>query len=153
LSDEEDSGQAILPDRTIAIVSCNLCNNVDKTGIVTENDRCGKENRHQVYDLGRTDTIVPVTTSHRKKKRNVFLKKNNGHSFSSHEYSASIYSSTFCAICVQDYTKGDKIAWSRNEKCHHAFHLHCIVEWLQLNGDECPLCRINYLDLESSGDV
>jgi len=27
--------------------------------------------------------------------------------------------------------------------CNHAFHLHCIVKWLEAQADkkECPLCR------------
>ncbi|KAG9393251.1 APC/C catalic core Apc11 [Carpediemonas membranifera] len=26
-------------------------------------------------------------------------------------------------------------------KCSHAFHIHCIMKWLENGRTECPLCR------------
>ncbi|GFH59488.1 hypothetical protein CTEN210_15964 [Chaetoceros tenuissimus] len=51
-----------------------------------------------------------------------------------------------CPICCEEYKKGDDIAWSKNEKCTHAFHMDCIVPWLTEHND-CPMCRNDYLCL------
>lgn len=32
------------------------------------------------------------------------------------------YSVQMCGICLEEYKVGEEIAWSRNDKCHHAFH-------------------------------
>lgn len=61
------------------------------------------------------------------------------------KYNIHNYSPRSCAICWEDYKKGDDIAWSNNEKCLHAFHTRCILEWLSKN-DNCPMCRSNYLN-------
>ena len=58
----------------------------------------------------------------------------------------SLYSPQACPICLADYKKGDDIAWSKNEKCHHAYHVDCIMEWLMKNND-CPMCREQYVEL------
>lgn len=63
---------------------------------------------------------------------------------SDHSNKSSIYSPKTCPVCFGDYVKGDDIAWSKNEKCCHAFHTDCILEWL-MNHDECPMCRNDYL--------
>lgn len=57
---------------------------------------------------------------------------------------SSIYSPKSCSICMCRYKEGDEICWSRNEKCYHAFHLVCMLEWLMKHND-CPMCRRNYL--------
>lgn len=54
-----------------------------------------------------------------------------------------------CPICCEEYVKGDDIAWSKNEECVHAFHTDCIVPWL-MNHSDCPMCRNDYLCLESA---
>lgn len=65
---------------------------------------------------------------------------------------STFYSPKSCPICLERYTNGDDICWSRNKKCHHAYHLDCILEWL-LHSNECPLCRIDYLNQSTeSGD-
>ena len=60
----------------------------------------------------------------------------------------SLYSPRCCSICCEDYRKGDGIAWSRNEECHHAYHVDCILEWLMLGNDDCPMCREQYIDYD-----
>ena len=60
-------------------------------------------------------------------------------------YSAeSLNSPTSCSICLQNYSVGDDICWSRNDECKHAFHIECISHWLMKHND-CPICRSNYL--------
>jgi len=49
-----------------------------------------------------------------------------------------------CPICWEPYQVSQKICWSVNEKCPHAFHAECMVMWLMKN-DYCPLCRCNYI--------
>mmetsp|Transcript_23489 Transcript_23489/g.53596 ORF Transcript_23489/g.53596 Transcript_23489/m.53596 type:complete len:381 (-) Transcript_23489:25-1167(-) len=61
---------------------------------------------------------------------------------------STLYSPKSCPICLQAYKKDEKISWSRNKECSHAFHLDCIVQWLIVH-DKCPLCRENYLDLKN----
>ena len=50
-----------------------------------------------------------------------------------------------CCICQEDYCDGDEIAWPTNENCQHVYHLNCIMKWLMLDHDECPVCRANYI--------
>ena len=47
-----------------------------------------------------------------------------------------------CAICLEKYIPGDKLAFSR--QCCHMFHKQCITEWL-LRQDCCPYCRLQFL--------
>ncbi|KAF8689169.1 hypothetical protein HU200_041952 [Digitaria exilis] len=42
-----------------------------------------------------------------------------------------------CAICLNDFRADETL---RAMPCSHAFHQHCISEWLRRNG-VCPLCR------------
>lgn len=60
------------------------------------------------------------------------------------DQSTSVYSTKTCPICVEDYKFGDDIAWSRNEKCYHAYHTSCILEWL-MDHDDCPMCRQDFV--------
>mmetsp|Transcript_4930 Transcript_4930/g.5719 ORF Transcript_4930/g.5719 Transcript_4930/m.5719 type:complete len:220 (+) Transcript_4930:69-728(+) len=55
------------------------------------------------------------------------------------------YSAEMCPICLESYTAGEEICWSRNENCVHSFHLDCMQAWL-MKSDDCPLCRENYLN-------
>lgn len=64
---------------------------------------------------------------------------------------STFYSPKSCPICLERYKKGDEICWSQNVKCHHAYHLQCILEWL-LHSNECPLCRVDYLN-QTSADL
>ena len=51
-----------------------------------------------------------------------------------------------CAICCDNYEEGDDIAYSRNQECHHFYHVECILEWLMReNNNDCPLCRSAFL--------
>lgn len=63
---------------------------------------------------------------------------------SDYEANETLYSPKACPICCEDYTKGDDIAWSKNEECCHAFHTECIVPWL-MEHEECPMCRSDYI--------
>lgn len=49
-----------------------------------------------------------------------------------------------CPICWEGYKVGEKVCWSKNENCTHAFHFDCIVTWL-VDHDHCPMCRSPYL--------
>jgi len=55
------------------------------------------------------------------------------------------YSAESCPICLESYSAGEEICWSRNENCVHSFHLDCMQAWL-MKSDDCPLCRENYLN-------
>lgn len=42
-----------------------------------------------------------------------------------------------CAICLNDFRDDERL---RAMPCSHAFHYHCISQWLRRNA-VCPLCR------------
>ena len=56
-----------------------------------------------------------------------------------------------CAICLMSYDVGDKVIWSSNPNCAHAFHEDCVVGWLVKMQPEtpCPCCRQEFTDLET----
>lgn len=85
------------------------------------------------------------------RKTNIYCRPGLG-SLPSKDSAASLYSPAVCPICIESYKIGDEIAWSYNEKCFHAFHLECITDWLMKN-DECPMCRLNYLNIDENQEV
>ncbi|XP_052116437.1 RING-H2 finger protein ATL74-like [Arachis duranensis] len=54
--------------------------------------------------------------------------------------------SASCAICLADFSDGDKIRFL--PKCNHRFHVACIDKWL-LSHSSCPTCR-NFLKSNDS---
>ena len=87
------------------------------------------------------------------KKDNIFveslrslLRENSLHIMVTTGAKDSLYSPRSCPICCENYQKGDAIAWSKNESCHHAYHVDCILEWL-MEHEDCPMCRAKYLSL------
>ena len=36
--------------------------------------------------------------------------------------------SIFCAICLAEYEPSDRVSWSLNPDCTHAFHEDCVVQ-------------------------
>ncbi|CAD6270805.1 unnamed protein product [Miscanthus lutarioriparius] len=54
------------------------------------------------------------------------------------EVRAGDASQTECAVCLQDYAAEETIR--AMPVCAHAFHRHCISEWLSRNA-VCPICR------------
>jgi len=57
-----------------------------------------------------------------------------------------------CPICWEPYQVGQKICWSPNKKCSHAFHADCMIMWL-MKKDDCPMCRSNYLRVKCGGSL
>ena len=56
-----------------------------------------------------------------------------------------------CAVCLSPYEGGDHVVWSLNEWCCHAFHEHCVLDWLvKMQGTNpsltCPCCRAVFVD-------
>ncbi len=58
--------------------------------------------------------------------------------------------SNWCSICFEGFSIGERVSWSRNNKCPHAFHQVCLVDyWLHArNGALCPCCRQDFLEEE-----
>ncbi|XP_034568553.1 probable E3 ubiquitin-protein ligase ATL45 [Setaria viridis] len=60
------------------------------------------------------------------------------------EVGAGDATQTECAVCLQDLNAEETL---RAMPCSHAFHQHCIFDWLRRNG-ACPLCRHQLLPAE-----
>ena len=54
-----------------------------------------------------------------------------------------------CPICYEEYEKNESISISRNDECHHVYHVECILQWL-MDNDDCPMCRCKYIDLSGT---
>jgi hypothetical protein len=52
-----------------------------------------------------------------------------------------------CIICMTAYEIGEKIVWSSNQLCEHAFHSNCMESWLikQRGPPLCPCCRQHFI--------
>ncbi|XP_062028145.1 uncharacterized protein LOC133744035 [Rosa rugosa] len=48
-----------------------------------------------------------------------------------------------CTICMEDF---DGTCTLIRTPCSHAFHKPCVVRWLIMNKNTCPLCRSQLLD-------
>lgn len=57
-----------------------------------------------------------------------------------------------CSICLGEFTLGEEICSSINEKCTHIFHKECIISWL-MSHDECPMCRQKYIEIAVPDDL
>jgi len=74
------------------------------------------------------------------RRRNSGLKKKEMVALptSTYAHQGSPSSASGCAICLADFTDGDKIRVL--PKCNHRFHADCIDKWL-LSHSSCPTCR------------
>jgi hypothetical protein len=51
-----------------------------------------------------------------------------------------------CAICLSHFKPQQLVCESNNSSCQHAFHKHCMVDWLMKhNANTCPMCREVYI--------
>ncbi|XP_039054520.1 RING-H2 finger protein ATL74-like [Hibiscus syriacus] len=49
-----------------------------------------------------------------------------------------------CAICLEEYVKGEKVRVL--PRCKHMFHKECIEEWFEVPSLHCPICRDRVLE-------
>ena len=47
-----------------------------------------------------------------------------------------------CAACMEPMCSGDRVCWSANETCPHAFHEECILDWLLVLGNKKRMRQI-----------
>ncbi|PRQ19588.1 putative transcription factor C2H2 family [Rosa chinensis] len=48
-----------------------------------------------------------------------------------------------CTLCMEDF---DGTSTLIRTPCSHAFHKSCVVRWLVMDKNTCPLCRSQLLD-------
>eukprot|EP00573_Skeletonema_grethae_P007760 CAMPEP_0201696342 /NCGR_PEP_ID=MMETSP0578-20130828/8041_1 /ASSEMBLY_ACC=CAM_ASM_000663 /TAXON_ID=267565 /ORGANISM="Skeletonema grethea, Strain CCMP 1804" /LENGTH=262 /DNA_ID=CAMNT_0048182325 /DNA_START=261 /DNA_END=1045 /DNA_ORIENTATION=+ len=48
----------------------------------------------------------------------------------------------FCAICLSEFEKCDRVCWSSNAECNHVFHEDCILQWLTSSGKKRSMSQI-----------
>jgi hypothetical protein len=51
-----------------------------------------------------------------------------------------------CAICLSHFKTQELVCKSNNSSCQHVFHKDCMVDWLMKRHDNCPMCRLVYLE-------
>ena len=49
-----------------------------------------------------------------------------------------------CALCSEEFTRGDVVCESNNPKCQHEFHKECMMTWLNIQ-NSCPICNLPYV--------
>ena len=80
----------------------------------------------------------------------------------------------FCAICLSEYEKWDRVCWSSNKECTHVFHESCMHQWLMTSGKKksmnkyftkhpthkellenafCPCCRQDFTCVNANSAV
>jgi len=59
--------------------------------------------------------------------------------------------STPCPICLEGYDEGNLVSYG--EQCQHAFHAHCIGQWVELLHTSCPCCRQGLLIKPPKSDL
>ncbi|XP_013673985.2 E3 ubiquitin-protein ligase SIRP1-like [Brassica napus] len=54
-----------------------------------------------------------------------------------------------CSVCLDDF---EVLAVGKQMSCHHSFHPHCLLPWLELHSS-CPVCRcqLPIVDGETNG--
>lgn len=50
-----------------------------------------------------------------------------------------------CSICLEPFSTGDLLSWSKVLRCQHIFHFNCLMPWL-LKRNCCPLCRVDLVE-------
>lgn len=64
-----------------------------------------------------------------------------------------------CAICLNDADKKCIGCESSQEchkvmgKCNHIFHEHCIIQWINVGNESCPVCRGEFETVDKSSKV
>lgn len=105
----------------------------DNQNLETNNDE--EDQLNEISHLNKDDIYIESLHSIRSAMEvNVYPNKDEN----------GTYSPQSCPICFEPYKKGDEVAWSRNIRCYHAYHLNCILYWL-MNHDTCPMCRADYI--------
>mmetsp|Transcript_3401 Transcript_3401/g.4522 ORF Transcript_3401/g.4522 Transcript_3401/m.4522 type:complete len:352 (-) Transcript_3401:411-1466(-) len=94
------------------------------------------------------DDIVISANNHNSKKKTLVQHIQHHLDIYQEDSTSSLHSPRSCPICMELYHEGESVAWSRNEKCHHVFHLDCLMDWLMEN-DDCPMCREKYLFIDT----
>mmetsp|Transcript_9958 Transcript_9958/g.18698 ORF Transcript_9958/g.18698 Transcript_9958/m.18698 type:complete len:276 (-) Transcript_9958:70-897(-) len=147
-------GKFILPheeelsNRRLSLLE--LPKDLEASNLNIDNDTSAEDGIHDSDSLGLMDEVDFQTDQTEKevKKDDIIVDSFREWRSTRHgiddSIQSSIYSPKSCSICMSRYKEGDEICWSRNEKCYHAFHLTCMLEWL-LKHNDCPLCRRNYL--------
>ena len=139
------------------IAGINICSIAE-----TEKQERQTSKRLKLPSLYQTGDGIVAVESQSEETETVTTKDNQKQLLMTEKRSVPI----FCAICLSEYEKCDRVCWSSNKECSHVFHESCILQWLMTSGkkksmnkyftrhpsDEellenafCPCCRQDFI--------
>ncbi len=124
----------IIEDRitTACITSHSNSTSSDKSCILSGDAGCS-----EMLNKGGSICTASLDSSSSSRMSSIFF-------HGDHEMNCA-YAENICSICLEFFSSGEEVAWSKELKCRHCFHSHCLTSWL-MKHEDCPVCRTTFLN-------